>query len=259
MSSWIIMEEGHIYLGVVDKTAIDKWVTKIIICHSVCVDSKHFIDFDLLFFNFLFSSCFPAKNSQPKLSIIAINTSKLRPIRVLFYLLYLDVLVLTTPNFFLKRKLEVCKAIHFDPRLLVICFGDGHDPWWIIRDIHRDNWIHGDNSVMLQQVAKDLAISLEFGVRLLSNGISLGVFYRNDFGFLVSRHLFFISIIFVVELLVSSADVRSSLHVGQRLRVKISLIINLLHRHGSLWLLIGFSIKPIWFYLLFDSSWWLIL
>jgi hypothetical protein len=47
------MEKSHINLCVVNKAAIDKRITKIIIRHGILIDSKHFIDFKLFILDLL--------------------------------------------------------------------------------------------------------------------------------------------------------------------------------------------------------------
>ena len=85
------MEEIHENLFIIHKAARDKRVWKIIISHSIIVDSKHLVDLNLIILDILLDPRLSAERPEPKLTIINIDYRKAITLGILLYLFDLDI------------------------------------------------------------------------------------------------------------------------------------------------------------------------
>ena len=128
----------------VNKCAGDKWIGEVINGHSVVVQVQFSININLFFFNLLLCSCFSAKCSQLKISIIDVSNCKIVSIGVLFNFLQFYIIILPSTYFLFKCDLVIRKTILVHIVFFIILFCNCHCVLRIICDHHRYYWPHSD-------------------------------------------------------------------------------------------------------------------
>ena len=105
MSQRMRMEEIYIETNLIDPATSYEWVWKVVIDHGVVINAKYLVDFDLRLVDLLLCPGLSAEHPEPELSVIRVHHCILHIVGVLLDLLDLDILVLTSSDLFLNRKL----------------------------------------------------------------------------------------------------------------------------------------------------------
>ena len=108
--------------------ASNEGVSEVIIDHCVVINTKNFVDLYFRLLYFVLVPCLFSKDPQPELTIIRVHHGIVLVVRVLFNLLYLDVLIHTSANSLFESQLLGLHRIHLNPRLVLVSLGHCNGP-----------------------------------------------------------------------------------------------------------------------------------
>ena len=105
VSQVVVMKKVNENLVVIDETAVDEGVRKLIYWHRVIVKTEHLVELYLLSLDFFFGSLLLTKDAHSKLAVVHVTCSKHIASRILDNFFYFDVGILMAAKFFVEHPL----------------------------------------------------------------------------------------------------------------------------------------------------------
>jgi hypothetical protein len=178
MVLWVgCMKKAYKHFGTWNKYTGYKWVLKIIVWHWSIIEIEGFINFQLVFFNFLTGPILLTKRPQTEKSIFLVCHCIVVTTIVLFYLIHFDAIIWVILSILLfKLEIKIINTVSLYIADILWLFNNRIDPLIVKANNHWHYWIRCLYRFLIHQVIENSWVLFELVIWFQSFSYILLIF-----------------------------------------------------------------------------------